>query len=215
MTLLDILRIGVVASLLLSMTALAVMLFRTRARGRHPLLAAPRGSETRGIVYAFSMGMMPWAKESASHHLPTFLGGLVYHFGVGAAGTWLLAVIMDLELPAMIINILAVVILAGAVCGLALLAKRGVSPLMRAISCPDDFLANGLVTIFLLLALDDILRGSIRPVFLGSAMVMFLYIPLGKIRHCAYFFYTRMIFGRFYGRRGVLPHPEREVTHGL
>jgi hypothetical protein len=38
--------------------------------------------------------------------------------------------------------------------------------------------------------------------------ITFVYVPLGKIRHCLYFFFSRIFFGKFFGRRGVLPHPE-------
>jgi len=41
--------------------------------------------------------------------------------------------------------------------------------------------------------------------------VMFLYIPVGKIRHCFFFFYSRILFGLFYGRRGVLPQNKGDL----
>jgi hypothetical protein len=39
------------------------------------------------------------------------------------------------------------------------------------------------------------------------AAVTFVYVLLGKIRHCLYFFFSRMFFGKFFGRRAVFPHP--------
>jgi hypothetical protein len=45
------------------------------------------------------------------------------------------------------------------------------------------------------------------PMYLIGA-ITFVYVPLGKIRHCLYFFFSRTFFGKFFGRRAVFPHPE-------
>jgi len=39
------------------------------------------------------------------------------------------------------------------------------------------------------------------------AAFTFFYVPLGKIRHCLYFFFSRLFFGKFFVRRSVFPHP--------
>jgi hypothetical protein len=41
---------------------------------------------------------------------------------------------------------------------------------------------------------------------------MLVYIPLGKIRHCLYFFFSRTFFGKFFGRRAVFPHPQATAS---
>ena len=42
-----------------------------------------------------------------------------------------------------------------------------------------------------------------------TGAVMLIYVPLGKIRHCIYFFFSRRFFGLFVGRRAVIHHPRR------
>jgi hypothetical protein len=37
------------------------------------------------------------------------------------------------------------------------------------------------------------------------AMGLFLYVPLGKIRHCFFFFAARCHMGAHFGRRGTFP----------
>ena len=39
----------------------------------------------------------------------------------------------------------------------------------------------------------------------GVAMLLLAYAPLGKIRHCLFFFIARGHLGRHYGRRGTFP----------
>jgi hypothetical protein len=92
-----------------------------------------------------------------------------------------------------------------------LLLKRSVFGYMRHISGPDDFIANALVDLFLLSALLNSFLGGLQSFFWGAAIILFLYIPLGKIRHCFFFFYSRILFGVFFGRRGVYPK-QKKIT---
>ena len=149
---------------------------------------------------------MPWAKESAAKHLPTFLAGIVYHTGIGAAGFLLLAELIDLNLSPVLTQAIRGALAAGLLCGLGLLIKRIALSYMRFISCPDDYLSNLLVNLLLAAALLTTYSPVMQPVFFWSAIALSLYIPLGKIRHCMFFFYTRILFGAFFGRRGVLPN---------
>jgi hypothetical protein len=88
---------------------------------------------------------------------------------------------------------------------MALFLKRILLPVIRKISCPDDYAANLLVDIFLVFTFVQTYSESFTPFYYLAAVVMLLYIPVGKIRHCFFFFYAKMLFGNFYGRRGVLP----------
>jgi len=81
---------------------------------------------------------------------------------------------------------------------------------LRGISCPDDFAANVLVDLLLAAAIASLWIPGADAVLLATAALLFLYIPLGKIRHCFFFFYSRILFGIFFGRRGVLPPRPRE-----
>jgi hypothetical protein len=38
-----------------------------------------------------------------------------------------------------------------------------------------------------------------------EAVLLLVYAPLGKIRHCLFFFSTRSQLGAFFGRRGTYP----------
>ncbi len=99
----------------------------------------------------------------------------------------------------------------GLLTGLGLFVKRMVTKYVRVISSPDDFVANLLVDLFLAAALITTMYPSFVPYLYGVAIVLALYIPVGKIRHCFFFFYDRILFGTFFGRRGVLPPGSRRI----
>lgn len=168
--------------------------------------APPTGSEWQGIRYSLFDGMMPWAKESARRHLPTYITGIVYHLGIAAGFLVLISTLVSHDLTSSAKIVLMSLTLLGAAAGLGLLIKREIKATLRSISTPDDFLSNGLVTIFLIVAAGTLWKPQFAAAFLIVATMLFLYIPLGKIRHCFFFFLSRVTFGRFFGRRNVLPH---------
>jgi hypothetical protein len=208
---LSILKTGVILSCIASLISLSILVRKTFSFDRKPLYAKPRQGGIRGILFAFGRGMMPWEKESAAKHLPTYIGGIIYHAGIFAALIYLFALVFSFELPETLISPLRILLSLASLCGLAFLGKRILLPALKKISCPDDFFANGIVDIFLLLAFVHTYVPSIAPFFFLLATVMFLYIPMGKIRHCFFFFYTKILFGLFFGRRGILPPKTHKI----
>jgi len=160
------------------------------------------------MIYAFGRGMLPWEKESAARHLPTYVAGLVYHAGIFAAIALALAQAAGIHLPNAAVSVIRISMAAGLCVGAGLLLKRLTKSQLRHISCPDDYAANILVDGFILAGLLSSWLPAALPVFHVAAIVTFLYMPLGKIRHCFFFFYSRFLFGSYFGRRGVLP-PKR------
>ena len=202
----NLLRYMVLGALFFAFTALVIQLLRGRRYGNRKLYSDSAGDAGKGIAYALSKGMMPWEKESAYKHLPTYMAGMIYHTGIFAAAGWALSLVLNIILPTFITTLLSVLIAVGFLSGLGLLAKRIVKSPMRSISCLDDYLSNTLVDMFLLFGFLSILwPGTIRA-FLIISIITLVYMPMGKIRHCFYFFYSRILFGFYFGRRGVLPH---------
>lgn len=208
---LSILRVAVLLSALFCLISLSILVTKTFSFGRKPLYAKSRQGGIRGIIYAFGRGMMPWEKESAAKHLPTYIAGIVYHIGIFASLFYLFALVFSLESSKTLVFLLRLCFIPALLSGFALLGKRILFPIMKKISCPDDFFANVAVDIFLLLALVHTYAPSIAPFLFLLATVMFLYIPIGKIRHCFFFFYTKILYGLFYGRRGILPPKTNKI----
>jgi hypothetical protein len=203
-----ILRAGVFVAFVFSLVFLTAQVWGVLSAGRKRLHSEAAGSRLSGAAYALGRGMLPWEKESAAKHLPTYSAGIVYHAGIFAAIALALLLAAGGRLPATAVPVFRVALAAGFLAGAGLLIKRSVRPKMRHISCPDDFASNLLVDAFVLIGLWTTGRPSAAPVFLAAAVATFLYMPLGKIRHCFFFFYSRILFGSYFGRRGVLP-PKR------
>jgi hypothetical protein len=199
------LRLAVVTAAVWSLAALAGQFARARSFGRRHLFAPAAGNAQLGARYAFTKGMLPQAKESVLEHLPSYVAGMVFHAGVLVAFALLVSILVDLALPSPVIWFARVVTLAGAIAGALLLAKRVLTPHLRGLSCPDDYLANSLTTAFVALAAAFTVAPALRNIWLVVATLLLAYVPIGKIRHCFFFFPTRYYFGAFFGRRGSFP----------
>lgn len=173
-----------------------------------------KGNIPHGIAYAFTTGMMPWAKESTRIHLIAYLRGIGFHIGIFTAiGTVILSPLWGF-LPPLLSSTLFWVLIPGALLGAAGGLMRLAEHNLRGLSLPDDHFAVWLTTLFIVVTgLGLVFEAFVVPMYIVSA-VTFAYIPLGKIRHCLYFFFSRTFFGKFFGRRAVFPHgtPYREAV---
>jgi hypothetical protein len=198
---------------LVALSGLAVAVVGLIARWREmrrraaPVDRAPaRGDPARGVRYAFTLGMAPWTKESTRIHALAYLRGVGFHLGIFAALLALLARPLWLGLPPWLRGAAAIGLALGALLGAAGSAMRLREPHLRALSTLDDHLSIWLVTIFLGAVAAAVWQARFAAPMYLAAGVMLAYIPFGKIRHCMYFFVAKRYFGRFAGRRGVLPH---------
>ena len=166
-----------------------------------------KGSLPKGIQYAFTAGMMPWAKESTRIHMIAYLRGIGFHVGIFAAiGAVIISPFWG-YLPPLLSIVLSWMLILGALLGAAGGVMRIVEHNLRGLSLPDDHFAVWLTTLFIAVAGLAVLNGAFMiPMYIVSA-ITFVYVPLGKIRHCLYFFFSRLFFGKFFGRRAVFPHP--------
>jgi hypothetical protein len=199
-----------VACFLFCLLVCGVHAFRLVRAGRSKDFATPAGSIPEGIRYAFTTAMKPGHKESAFMHLPTYLSGLVFHLGAFAATAlfivWPKYDFTHLQLVRLVVALLPAI---GSLAGLGLLVKRMVSPVLRPLSTPDDYLSNFLVTLFQLCAAVALFIPWMIPTFYIAGAVLWLYFPAGKLKHAVYFFAARYHLGVFFGSRGVWQNPKR------
>jgi hypothetical protein len=173
-------------------------------------LARARGDVRRGVLYAFTLGMAPWEKESTRQHWVAYFRGIFFHlgifvaFGVLFASPWLDVIPLPIAWLAMLVTAV------GAVFGFAGLVMRLTEENTRVFSLPDDYFSVFLSSLFVTLAFLSLLVPSALPVFYIVTAVMLVYIPFSKIRHCVYFFYSKFFFGLGFGRRGVIGQPGGE-----
>ena len=194
----------VVASAVVAAAGLWRHLSIVLGRPFRPERARPAGSPAAGVRYAFTLGMMPWAKESTRIHLLAYLRGIVFHAGIGAGLLGLILALWRPELPAVLRLTLAAALAVGGAAGWGGFAARLVEPGLRKLSTPDDFVAVALVSAFLTVGALASWDARWMGAYLLVGAATLVAIPFTKIRHCFYYCFSRYFFGLFYGRRGVL-----------
>ena len=167
-------------------------------------MAPIKGSPAQGVLYAYTLGMAPWAKESARIHWVAYIRGIIIHVGIFVAAAfliaspWLAQMVLPLRLS------LAALFSIGAVLGLAGFWIRMADPSLRLLSTPDDYFSLALVPLFLASAAASAASIELLPAFWAISGVTMAYAPFGKIKHFIFFFYERVFVGLFFGRRGTL-----------
>jgi nitrate reductase gamma subunit len=163
-----------------------------------------KGSPAEGVLYAFTLGMAPWAKESARRHWVAYIRGIIIHVGIFVAAAFLMASPWLALMPEPLRISLAALFGVGAILGLAGFWMRMADPSLRLLSTPDDYFSLALVTLFLASAAASAASIELLPAFWAISGVTMAYAPFGKIKHFMFFFYERVFVGLFFGRRGTL-----------
>ena len=200
-------------AMLFAIVGLAIRVARLLA---HPVIkdpSPPKASARTGIFYAFTLGMLPWKKESARLHPLVYLRGVLFHIGIF---TFVVLLFVSLFVNLSLLSgrlAFSPFLGLGLIAGVTALAARFTDRNLRALSRPDDYISLVLVTLVLLSGLTFVLNITSRTVFWGFVSVLCLYLPWSKIPHVAYFFFSRTVFGVMFGRRGVLPAAKSELRN--
>jgi nitrate reductase gamma subunit len=140
--------------------------------------AEPKGTVKDGVIYSSTVAMLPNHKESAYKHLPTYIGGIIFHIGILTAIVLIILQLIipnfmhsaalgknyDLEIEMLKLGskftswtyvewlrlIFGVGLIISACCGMGMLIKRITNKELKHLSTPDDYISNILVTLFLL-----------------------------------------------------------------
>ena len=168
-----------------------------------------RGNLKAAIGYSFTGAMNPLIKESAFLHLPTYTAGLLYHTGTFVCIALYFLLLLNVSLAMSIQWILVCFLAASSLSGLGIFVKRIALSKLRNLSNPDDYVSNLIVTGFQILTLVVLLEESFSPYYFICISLLFLYLPLGKLKHSLYFFAARYHLGFFYGWRGIWPLKSR------
>jgi hypothetical protein len=179
--------------------------FRLVGLGQPTDYSHKKGSILPAVKYAFTGAMNPARKESAFLHLPTYTAGMLYHLGTFMALILFVLMLFGIEPGDSLSMILAVFIMVTAISGGAILLKRILKKELIALSHPDDFISNILVTLFQLITVLMLINPSFIPAYFITTGILLLYMPIGKLKHTVYFFSARYHLGFFYGWRGVWP----------
>lgn len=213
MSILQILAIAAVAFCFCNLLAFFLRLVRL---GKPNDLSTKSGSTSKGIQYANTVAMMPQNKESAFLHFPSYASGMLFHIG-----TFCCLLFFVLSFFPFINNwlagnhvialVIAVIFAITSFCGYGLFLKRAFSKDLRPLSNPDDYISNLLTSTFqLATALYLCCQcNGMSYVYYIACIILFLYLPFGKLRHVVFYFAARYHLGFFYGWRNVWPKNEK------
>jgi hypothetical protein len=202
--LLNLVRILVLMSILWAALALVVQVIAARGGGRKDH-AKRSGSPGKGIIYNFTVAMMPSHKETVRRHPVNFIIGALMHVGVIIALLTLVLLLVGPSAGFEVVALMRPLIALSLACGIYLVIRRVCSEDLRAISAPEDYIAIIATCGLLVFALLYSVHPQSQLAFLIYSGLLFVYLPLGKLRHAAFFFIARGDYGRRLGYRGVYP----------
>lgn len=175
------------------------------------------GNVAQGVVYANTVAMMPQNKESAYLHLPAYALGMLYH--IGTFSCFLIFILSFFNFfnqwlinDACIHYIIPAVLAITSVAGICLFVKRLINKDLKHLTNPDDFISNALTTLFQITTCLYLLMPAcvvMVNVYYVLTAILFLYMPVGKLKHLLYYFSARYHLGFFYGWRNVWPPKEK------
>jgi nitrate reductase gamma subunit len=163
------------------------------------------GDPKSAVFYSFIGGMNPLKKESAYLHFPTYTAGILYHIGTFVSAALFFFFLFNISLTSSLQLVPAFILIASGISGIGIFLKRVFLKKLRFLSNPDDYISNLLVTLFQVLTLFMLFTETVSPYYYILTGLLFLYLPLGKLKHSIYFFAARFHLGYFYGWRGIWP----------
>ena len=173
----------------------------------HPKEVSPsRGNLPRSIAASYASVLTPWRIESLHDHWVRWTAFAIYHLGIFAAiaATFTIPFLPGMMTPAVRWAFVVSIALAF-VAGWMKLVWRLVRPEIRILSTPDDYFSLIVLQVWFFIAMPAILwepHGWLVTYFVMTALLL-VYVPLSKISHYIYWFFSRYFFGVRYGRRGV------------
>lgn len=216
MDILSITRILALAGLVAGLIGVGTRLKSILNRPFKQDLSLERGQVRRGVLYAFTLGMAPWEKESTRLHWLAYIRGIFFHIGIFAAlALFIIALIPSIRLEAAPLWLkwpLIALLGLGGLLGFAGIFMRLGEANTRVLSLPDDYFSVFLTSLFVVLGLAVLLVPAVLPVFFLAGGLLAVYLPFSKIRHCLYFFYSKFFFGLGFGRRGVIGQPKSKYA---
>jgi hypothetical protein len=187
------------------LTSSAFHLIHLLRLGKPRDYSLPAGNVASSVRYSFTGAMNPAKKESAYLHLPTYTAGIIYHTGTFLSLILFFLILADINLPVILSLIVFSFLVIAFSCGTGILLKRIMKKGLRDLSAPDDYISNLLVTVFQLMTGLALLVEQIHPAYFIITTILFIYFPLGKLKHAVYFFAARYHLGFFFGWRGTWP----------
>jgi hypothetical protein len=190
---------------LICFVSLAFHLIRLIKLGSPKDYSFKRGNLKSAVAYSFTGAMNPLEKESAYLHFPSYTAGILYHIGTFISIVIFFLLLFNISVTGAFQWGFLCLLAVSSISGLGIFIKRITLKKLKSLSNPDDYISNLLVTAFQIFTLIVLVSEAFTPFYFLCAGLLFLYLPLGKLKHSLYFFAARYHLGFFYGWRGIWP----------
>ncbi len=178
-----------------------------------------KGSKAAGVAKSFLKGILiwpfiPWVKNTFNRNPIIYIGGGLFHLGLFAVvllGTPHVLAWKSLlgfgwpTLPLPIVDWLAAAAIAAM---LVLLINRATHPVLKLISGPAEYLAW--LFVFLPMVTGYMMTHHLwfsyevlYSLHMLAVDLLLIWIPLSRISHFMFYFFSRAIHGQEFGKRGV------------
>lgn len=179
------------------------------------------GSKAAGVLKSYLKGILiwpfiPWVKDTFRRNPLTYVAGGLFHLGLfvviflGTAHMLVWKSLLGFGWPTLSLPIVDWMAAVAIVAMLALLVNRLVNPVLRMISGPAEWANWGVV--FLPMVTGYIMTHhlwfgytTLFSLHMLAVDLLLIYIPLSRISHFMFYFFSRTIHGTEYGKRGVTP----------
>lgn len=208
-------------ALLIFIAGMVYRLVRVIFLGWSPDRVPPKGSKLGGAVISFLKGMLIWpfvpfVKNTFNRNPLIYLAGGLFHlslFVVVVLGTAHMLVWKSLlgfgwrTLPVPIVDWMAAV---GIVAIIALFINRLVNPVLKLITGPAEWM--NLLVVFIPMVTGYMMTHHLWfryevlfSLHMISVNLLLIWIPLSRISHFMFYFFSKAIHGADFGKRAVTP----------
>ncbi len=208
-------------ALLVFVAGMVYRLVRVLVLGWAPDRVPGRGSKAGGAAVSFAKGILvwpfiPWVKDTFKRNPVIYLAGGLFHLGLlvviflGAAHVLVWKSLLGFAWPSLPLPIVDWLAAGAIVAMIALAINRLVNPVLKLISGPAEWL--NLLLVFLPMVTGYMTTHHLffrYEVLFSLHMlvvdVLLIWIPLSRISHFMFYFFSRAIHGAQFGKRAVQP----------
>ena len=178
-----------------------------------------KGSKAAGVVKSFLKGILiwpfiPWVKNTFTRNPLIYIGGGLFHLALfvvlflGAPHMLVWKSLIGIGWPTLPLPIVDWLAAGGIVAMLILLVNRRVSPVLRLISGPAEYMAwlvvfVPMVTGYMMTHHLFFPYEVLYSLHMLAVDFLLIWIPLSRISHFMFYFFSRAIHGQEFGKRGV------------